>query len=150
MSYRFQAAALSVGLVFTICVALPFEAFAQANDGVHHMTRLGGATRFTAPVRNVDALKRTFGRMRIQNDVGAVLTEAGIGQLRAEVLRNLTEGTVTQVTIAPGTRIQWMALRRRGPHIIRTLQWDGRRPFRAFQFEIDDRVNTYTFIVHKR
>src|SRR5436190_7526521 len=147
MSYRFPSVALSVGLVFMLCVALPLEALAQANNGVHHMTRLGGATRFTPPIRSVDALKRAFGRMRLQNDVGAVLTEAGIGQLRAEVLRNLTEGTVTQVTIAPGTSIQWMALRRRGPHIIRNLQWDGRRPFRAFQFEIDDRVNTYTFIV---
>ena len=147
MSYRLRAAALSVGLVFTVCLALPFEALAQGADGVRHMTRLGGSTRFTAPVRNVDALKRTFGRMRIQNDVGTVLTEAGIPQLRAEVLRNITEGTVTQVTIAPGTRIEWMALRRGGPRIIRNLQWDGRRPFRAFQFEIDDRVNTYTFIV---
>jgi hypothetical protein len=147
MSYGFRAAAATVGLVFTFCLALPFEASAQGADGVRHMTRLGGSTRFTAPVRSVDALRRTFSRMNIQNDVGTVLTEAGIPQLRAEVLRNLTEGTVTQVTIAPGTRIEWMALRRGGPRILRTLQWDGARPFRAFQFEIDDRVNTYTFIV---
>src|SRR5262245_38884466 len=104
MSYPIRAAALSAGLVFTLCLALPFEAAAQA-DGLRHMTRLGGSTAFTAPIRNVDALKRTFGRMRIQNDVGTVLTEAGIPQLRAEILRNLTEGTVTQVEIAPGTHI---------------------------------------------
>ena len=70
MSYRFRAAALSVGLVFTLCLALPSGALAQGADGVRHMTRLGGSTRFTAPVRSVDALKRSFSRMRIQNDVG--------------------------------------------------------------------------------
>jgi hypothetical protein len=147
MSYRFHAAVASIGLVFTFCLAVPFEASAQGPDGVRHMTRLGGSTRFTAPVRSVDALRRTFGRRNIQNDVGTVLKEAGVPQLQQEVLRNLTEGTVTQVTITPGTRLEWMALRRNGPRILRTLQWDGRRPFRAFQFEIDDRVNTYTFIV---
>src|ERR1044071_2216666 len=141
MSYRIRAAALSIGLVFTVCLALPVRASAQGNDGLHHMTRLGGTSRFTPPIRSVDALKRTFGRMRIQKDVGKVLTDAGIGQLQAEVLRNLTEGTVTQVMIEPGTHLEWMALRRGGPRILRNLQWDGKRPFRAFQFEIDDRQN---------
>ena len=59
----------------------------------------------------------------------------------------LLAGTTRPSPIAPGTHIEWMALRRNGPRIIRNLQWDGRRPFRAFQFEIDDRQNTYTFIV---
>ena len=91
------------------------------------MTRLGRlhALHAARPQRG-RAQAHLHPHANIQNDVGTVLTEAGIAQLRAEVLRNLTEGTVTQMTIAPGTRIEWMALRRSGPRIIRNLQWDGR------------------------
>jgi hypothetical protein len=145
-----RAIATMVGLGLTLSVGIPQQALAQAPrraavtpDGVHHATRLGGSTRFTAPVRTVDAMKRTFTRMSIQNDVGRVLTEAGVGQLRAEVLRNITEGTVQPITVAPGTHIEWMALRRNGPRIMRNIEWNGPRPFRAFVFEIDDRQNPH-------
>ena len=110
MTLRTRALATMALLGLAISVGLPEQASAQApqqrEPGVRYATRLGGSTRFTAPVRNVEALRRTFSRMNIQNDVGTVLTEAGIPQLRAEVLRNITEGTLTQVSIAPGTRME--------------------------------------------
>jgi hypothetical protein len=77
-----------------------------------------------------------------------VLEEAGVGSLRAEVVRILSEGAVTATTVAPGSTFEWMATRRRGrPTIMRRVRWDGRRAFRAFQFQIDDRNGLFTFIV---
>ena len=78
-----------------------------------------------------------------------MLDEAGVGALRAEVLRKITAGEVTQVTVPIGATLEWMALRRGGrPTILRQLRWAGRQPFRAYQFEIDDgTTGTYTFIV---
>ena len=153
MSYRFHAAALTAALTL---LALPLPAFAQRGGGasgqgaerVHVVRRLNTAYRFTPPVRTVDALKRTMSRANTQRDIGTLLQQAGLESLQAEVLRNLTEGTVTSTSVEPGTSIPWMAERRRGrPLIMRPTQWAGRAAFQAHQFEIDDRVNTYTFIV---
>jgi hypothetical protein len=155
MSYRFQATAVTTAIALTL-LALPLPALAQRGGGapaqgaerLHVVRRLNTAYRFTAPVRNVDALKRTMSRANIQRDLGTLLDQAGLSSVQAEVVRNLTEGTVTTTTIEPGTMMVWMAERRRGrPLIMRPTQWAGRRAFQAHQFEIDDRVNTYTFIV---
>jgi hypothetical protein len=155
MSYRLHATALTAALALTI-LALPLPALAQRGGGapaqggerVHVVRRLNTAYRFTPPVRTVEALRRTMGRANIQRDIGTLLQQAGLESLQAEVVRNLTEGTVTRTTVDPGTSMPWMAERRRGrPLIMRPTQWAGRNAFQAHQFEIDDRVNTYTFIV---
>jgi hypothetical protein len=155
MSYRFHATAITTAIALTL-LALPLPALAQRGGGapaqgadrVHVVRRLNTAYRFTVPVRNVDALKRTMSRANIQRDIGTLLDQAGLASIRAEVVRNLTEGTVTTTSVEPGTMLVWMAERRRGrPLIMRPTQWAGRAPFQAHQFEIDDRVNTYTFIV---
>jgi hypothetical protein len=156
MSHRMHAAAVTVGLAFTL-LALPLPIEAQGRGGaqgaqpaerLHVVRRLNTPYRFTPPVRTVDALKRTMSRANTQRDIGTLLDQAGLASLRDEVVRNLSEGTVTSTTVDPGTMLVWMAERRRGrPLIMRPTQWAGRNAFRAHQFEIDDRVNTYTFVV---
>jgi hypothetical protein len=155
MSHRLHATAVTTAIALTL-LALPLPALAQRGGGapaqgaerLHVVRRLNTAYRFTPPVRTVDTLKRTMSRANTQRDIGTLLDQAGLSSLRAEVLRNLSEGTVTMTTVEPGTMIPWMAERRRGrPLIMRPTQWAGRRAFQAHQFEIDDRVNTYTFIV---
>ena len=162
MSLRIHAVAITIGLAITLGMSMPSSALAQARgrgaraaqpaqpaaERLHVVRRLNTAYRFTPPVRTVDALKRTMSRANTQRDVRTLLDQAGLTSVQAEVLRNLTEGTVTMTSIDPGTMLVWMAERRRGrPLIMRPTQWSGRRAFMAYQFEIDDRVNTYTFIV---
>jgi hypothetical protein len=153
MSHRPHACALMVGAIFVLGLAVPQAALAQRGapppgERLHSVRRLNTTYRFTPPVRTVDALKRTMSRPNIQRDIGTLLEQAGLSSIQNEVVRNLTEGTVTATTIDPGTMMQWMAERRRGrPLIMRPTRWDGRAPFRAHRFEIDDRTNTYTFIV---
>src|SRR5262245_55046339 len=103
---------LWVGLVALLCSVLPTEVSAQQAAGrVQSLRNLGGPTRFTAPVRTVDALKKTFSATRIQNDVGTVLDKAGVGSVRGEVIKALTDGAVMETTVPSGTEFEWMAYR---------------------------------------
>ena len=96
------------GLVVAIVHAIPAGVEAQ---GVHSMRRLGGPTRVTAPVRTVEELQKTFASASLQTDVGTVLNERGLGSLQAELLRNITEGTVQETSVQPGTTLEWTTLR---------------------------------------
>jgi len=154
MSYRI-ATAVTASLVFAL-LASPLPAKAQARgagaaqpaERLHVVRRLNTSYRFTPPVRTVATLRTTMTRANIQRDIGTLLDQAGLSSIRDEVVRNLTEGTVTSTTVSPGTMLVWMAERRSGrPLIMRPTQWAGRADFRAHQFEIDDRQSTYTFIV---
>jgi hypothetical protein len=66
------------------------------------------------------------------------------------VLRALATGDVTDTAIAPGTQMQWMALKRAGaPEVLRNVRWAGRRPFDAWQFTLTDGGGNYIFLVPK-
>jgi hypothetical protein len=122
-------------------------ASAASAQEVRSVRTLGGPTRFTAPVRDVAALTRSMSRPAIQKDLGTVLDRAGLPALMAQVQNILSNGQVTETTLAPGTTIEWMALRRRGPNVVRNIRWDGRQPLEGFEFIIDDMNETYTFFV---
>ena len=109
--------------------------------------RLGGATRFTAPVNDVSALATTMGRATIREDLATVFEQAGMPALAMEAQRKLAVGEVTVATLPQGTTIQWMALRRQGPNVVRNLRWDGDAPLQGFEFTVDDLQQTYHFFV---
>jgi nucleoid-associated protein YgaU len=112
--------------------------------------RLGGSTRFTRPVNTVGELQKTFSQPRIQSDVRAVLEMDNLGASSAEVNRILGGGMVMETTIAPGTRIEWMALRRAGrPATVTRRVWAGAKPLEGYQFVIDNLTETLTFFVPK-
>jgi hypothetical protein len=86
-------------------------------------------------------------RPAIQRDLSTVLERAGMPILTAQVQNILSNGQVTETTLAPGTTIEWMALRRGGPNVVRNVRWDGNAPLEGFEFIIDDMNETYTFFV---
>jgi hypothetical protein len=122
-------------------------ASAQQAEPVRSIRVLGGPTRFTAPVRDIPALTRSMSRPNIQRDLATVMQRAGMPVLTAQVQNILQNGQVTETTLAPGTTIEWMALRRGGPNVVRNLRWDGNAPLEGFEFIIDDMNETYTFFV---
>ena len=136
-----------ISLCVVALVLCASVARAQQPPPVHSVRVLGGPTRFTAPVRDIAALKRSMARPAIQRDLGTVLERAGLPSLTMQVQSILAEGQVTVSTLAQGTTMEWMALRRRGPNVTRNLRWDGRRPLDGFEFMIDDLNETYTFFV---
>ena len=121
---------------------------APATPRVQSIRRLGGPNRFVAPVRTVDALRRSMSRPNIQRDIGLVMEGAGLGSISAEAQRILGQGMVTETTMAPGTTMEFMALRRSGrAGIVRNVRWDGRQAVEGYQFIIDNLSETYTFFV---
>ena len=146
-----RATAMSLAaLVGLLTVAYPAETLAQASgDRVHSVRRLGGTSRFTPAIRNVKAMQTAFARPRTQRDLTTVLKIAGLTHIEAEVKKAIADGAVREVTMAPGTNLQWMALRRGGTRadILRLVRWDGPKPFPGFEFVIDDLKETYTFVI---
>ncbi|MSO84238.1 MAG: hypothetical protein EXQ53_13250 [Acidobacteria bacterium] len=98
-------------------------------------------------MRDVAALGRSMSRPAIQRDLATVFDRAGMASLTAQVQAILAKGQVTEATLAPGTSIEWMALRRRGPNVVRNVRWAGSGPLEGFEFIIDDLKETYTFFV---
>jgi hypothetical protein len=135
-------------------VAVVVSLLAAAGDAAaqqHKMTRLGNpGTRITAPISNTAGLQKTFTVPRNQAALSRVLDKAGLTSLTAQVLAAITEGRVTETSVAPGTTIQWMALRRAGrPDIVSDAVWAGTAPFEGFAFSIDDGLKRYNFVVPK-
>ena len=66
--------------------------------------------------------------------MATVLKIAELSYLEAEIKKVIADGAVREVTIAPGTNLQWMALRRGGTRadILRLARWDGPKPFAGF------------------
>lgn len=121
-------------------------AHAQNNPDERVIRVLGGSTRFAAPVRTVAALRRMTEANRAA--LTQVLSEAGLQAISAQVIDTMASGTVTQISVAPGTHLDWMALRRRGtPEIVRNVRWGGPRPFDAFRFTVESATTIYTFVV---
>ncbi len=135
-----------LGLALTSLLLGASPAVAQ-QEPPQSITRLGGATRFTAPVNDISALATTMGRAAIQADLATVLEAAGMPGVTMDVQQKLAVGQVTATTLPPGTVLEWMALRRAGPEVVRNIRWDGEAPLPGFEFTVDDLSETYTFFV---
>jgi len=134
-------------LVATVLAACVAPAIAQ--DGTEHqVTRLGGSTRFSQPLRTVDDLRAMFQANRSQ--IRSVMSMAGYGDVSAQLADGFTVSEVTDTTITPGSRFLFMALKRGGaPAVLRNVRWAGRDSFDAFQFKVTVGGYVYTFIVPK-
>ena len=135
-----------LGLALTSLLLGASPAVAQ-QEPPRSITRLGGATRFTAPVNDISALATTMGRAAIQADLATVLEAAGMPGVIMDVQHRLAVGQVTAATLPQGTVLEWMALRRAGPEVLRNIRWDGDAPLPGFEFTVDDLSETYTFFV---
>lgn len=151
----------NLSLIFVLATGFPQVASADdageaaaalqlAPTDYRPIRQLGGSTRFTRPVNTVGELQKMFSQPRIQSDVRAVLEMDNLGASSAEVNRILGGGMVMETTISPGTRLEWMALRRGGrPTTVTRVQWAGNKPLEGYQFVIDNLTETLTFFVPK-
>ena len=135
-----------LGLALTSLLLGASPAVAQ-QEPPRSITRLGGATSFTAPVNDIRALATTMGRAAIRADLATVLEAAGMPGVTMDVQHRLAVGQVTAATLPPGTVLEWMALRRAAPEVVRNIRWAGEAPLPGFEFTVDDLSETYTFFV---
>jgi len=122
---------------------------AIAQDGTEHqVTRLGGTTRFSQPLRTVDDLHAMVVANR--SAIRSVMVMAGYGDVSAQLADGFSVSEVTDTTITPGSRFLFMALKRGGaPAVLRNVRWSGRDSFDAFQFKVTAGGYVYSFIVPK-
>src|SRR5580765_7644916 len=137
----------SAVLVATALGMLVAPAIAQ--DGTEHqVTRLGGTTRFSQPLRTVDDLHAMVVANR--SAIRSVMVMAGYGDVSAQLADGFSVSEVTDTTITPGSRFLFMALKRGGaPAVLRNVRWAGRDSFDAFQFKVTAGGYVYSFIVPK-
>ena len=138
--------ALTLALAGVFGLANATSAFAQ-DDNYKSLSRLGGSTRFDAPLRDVASVQKWAARKRAQTGIAQVLEKAGVPQLAPTVIDILTKADPAQLKeteVQPGTTMVWMAFRRGGtrPEIVRNVKWAGKKPFQGFTFVIDDMVQT--------
>lgn len=141
----------TLGILFAVLtLVVPARALAQTRDasGDHVIRILGASTRFSPPVNTVTALRRMATTNRA--DLEKILGDAGLSSISAQVMDKLTNGTVENTTMAPGSRLAWMALRRKGtPDIIHAVRWEGKTAFAAYRFTVETATTVYTFVVPK-
>lgn len=152
-AFVFCALTLAAGTV-SADEAAQARAAAQSADGYKTATRLGGPSSFYGRVRDGAALKRAASQRTFQRNVRTVLEANGLGSKADQILQILAAAdpsVVREVSRPVGSTLEWMALRRGGtkPDVVRMVRWGGRRPYDAFQFEIDDMDRLYTFVVPK-
>jgi len=137
----------SAVLVATALGMLVAPAIAQ--DGTEHqVTRLGGTTRFSQPLRTVDDLHAMV--IANRSAIRSVMVMAGYGDVSAQLADGFSVSEVTDTTITPGSRFLFMALKRGGaPAVLRNVRWAGRDSFEAYQFKVTAGGYVYSFIVPK-
>jgi len=137
-------------LATTVLALLSAPARAQSTNGGREtkVSTLGTSNRFSQPMRTVSDLRAMVNTNR--NQITHVLTMAGLTNISTEVIDTLSSGDMTDTTVAPGSEIKWMAIKRAGkPAILQNVRWTGRQSFDAWQFTVKSSGMTYTFVVPK-
>src|SRR5580765_3605661 len=96
----------------TLVATVAVQGIANAQTREVSVSTLGGATRFSGPMHSVDDLRAMAAANRTQ--ISSVLTQAGLSELITPMANVLTTGYISETTVAPGTRLEWMALKRAG------------------------------------
>ena len=109
---------------------------------------LGGPNRFSGPMHSVDDLRTMVANNQTQ--ITSSLSQAGVGDMATQFFNVVSTGYVSDTTVAPGTHMDWMALKRAGrPGVLHNVRWTGQQSFDAFQFSVEYNGYNYTFIVPK-
>src|SRR6516162_11875735 len=97
---------------------------------------LGGPNRFSGPMHSVDDLRTMVSAN--QSQITSSLQQAGLGDLSTAWFNTVNTGYVSDTAVAPGTHMDWMALKRAGrPGVLHNVRWTGAQSFDAFQFSVE-------------
>src|SRR6516165_1414117 len=132
----------------TLVAAAAAQGVASAQTRETAIRTLGGPNRFSGPMHSVDDLRTMVSAN--QSQITSSLQQAGLGDISTAWLNTVNTGYVSDTTVAPGTHMDWMALKRAGrPGVLHNVRWTGSQSFDAFQFSVEYNGYNYTFIVPK-
>jgi hypothetical protein len=130
-----------------IVLSLLVVGVAEATNGIE-IARLGGPHAFAEPLQTGADLQQMLGEQ--QEDLKRVLSIAACEVSIEELSAAVAQGQVTEIDVAAGTTMQWMALRRDGVPVVEgPVIWAGKQPFAAFAIELESSAVRYTFLVPK-
>src|SRR5215510_9779557 len=120
----------------TLVAAVAAQGVANAQTRETAVRTLGGPNRFSGPMHGVDDLRTMIASN--QSQVSGALSQAGLGDITTQFFNTVNSGYVSDTTVAPGTHMLWMALKRAGrPGVLRNVRWTGRDSIDAFQFRVE-------------
>lgn len=143
---------------------------AAPSDGYKTAVRLGGGRSLYWRCRGLGSeaaqerclgtralLQRAGKDPRFQKDLSRVMDDAGMTSQTAEIIRLLSEApadAVQEVNFEVGRTMEWMGLwdtrlRPARPARVQMIRWGGKKPFKAWQFTVDDGTRVYTYVVPK-
>ena len=130
----------------TLVAAAAAQGVASAQTRETAVRTLGGPNRFSGPMHSVDDLRTMVAANRTQ--ISSALSQAGLGDLTTPFMNVVATGYVSDTTVAPGTHMDWMALKRlsRGS-VLHNVRWTGAQAFDAFQFSVEYAGYSYMFVV---
>jgi opacity protein-like surface antigen len=139
---------LSLLWLSTALLAVTGTAASQSIDE-RVIRQLGGSTRFcSAPIQTVDDVRAMA--VTYREDLETVLSMAGLSSITNEFLENMARDDIGELSVPPGQRLEWMALRRPdGPDLIRNARWEGDEPFDAFVVIVVSGITQYEFLIPK-
>lgn len=125
---------------------LAFLLTASAASAQTIIIRLGGSTRFTAPVHSIEDVKKAS-TPAYEQDVKAVLEKVGQGSIADKVNQAINEGQVTSAILFKGASIEWMAFRNKGRADVKVnLIYSGANT-PGYVFTVTDSGTLYTFFI---
>jgi len=137
-------------------ILLTLGTFLLANTGYaqereHKVTRLANPrTIFLKAMKTPDDVRRIFADQKYQRDIEIVLQKAGWSGSAADLFRAAETGEIGETSIAPGTQIPFLSLRRNGkPDIVRNVVWAGKAPFDAYTLQVESNGRRYLFYLPK-
>jgi len=135
-----------------IAPAIAMGVLSVAEAQQHKATRLGNpATRFAQrPPKKPDDVRVLLRGEKTKADVAAVLQEVGWKGNLEDLDRAAASAEITDVQIAPGTRIPFMSSRtKKKPHALVDVLWAGKKPVDAYQFEMSSNCVRYRVVTPK-
>lgn len=142
---------LRFAVMIAPALALGFLAV-SAEAQQHKATRLGNpATRFAPRTpKKPDEVRVLLRGEKTKADVAAVLNEVGWKGNIEDFDRAAASAEITEVQIAPGTRIPFMSSRlKRKPHALMDVVWAGKKPIDAYAFELSSNCVRYRVVTPK-
>jgi hypothetical protein len=143
---------MKLRLAVMLAPALALGVLGAAEAQQHKATRLGNpATRFAQKLpKKADDIRVLLRGEKTKADVATVLSEAGWKGSIEDFDRAAAAAEITEVQIAPGTRLPFMASRKnRKAYAMTDVLWAGRKPIDAFAFNMSSNCVTYRVVVPK-
>lgn len=138
-----------IAIVLAVMVFL-FTGNVSFGAAQHRITRMGDSHTafYVPPLKSVEDLQKMVSTS--QAGIQEILQQRNWHGSMEDLLRAAGSGKVTETTIAPGTELPFIAMRRHGrPAFIKDVVWSGSKAFEAYVIEFDSNGYTTRFFVPK-